>query len=445
MTAPGTAWTRDDADRELARLEGERDAISAGLMALDDHPGRRLLDGAALAGRTKERWEACRADITRLWELYAAYGAVLDEARALRNRRARPSRTELDDIAALLTGTSVAMPGADVPLAQRGLLDPVASARRVSLDVLVAEMNTVWRRAAEMVSAVDDVWSVLLPRLDRVEAAATETAALVDRLGGAQALAVEARVVAETRTRLADARGQVASDPLHFAAATTSARIGTVDLDVLERDLKGVQDGLRQLRLLQERYEERARRVTGLLEVLAADEADGRRRRAHVAGRIARAVPEIPSLAAPLTARNAQVAELRKRDAWPQLSAQLSALERDTAAAAERVRAVRGELDALLARRDELRGLLQAYRAMAGGRGRSEDEALEALHHRAYDVLWRAPCDLDDAARLVGDYQAAVTTPRPGHHRAVGAVHPGIHHEDGAVRPRGEGTDHDDL
>lgn len=450
MTGPG-AWTREDVDREIARLEAERDSLSAGLMALEEHPGRRLLEGAVLEGRTRDRWASCRTDIARLWELYTAYSAVLDEAKALRARRVRPSRTELDDITRLLAGASVRIPGEEVPLGRRDLLDPVASARTVTFDAAVAEMNKVWRRTTELVASVDDVWSEALPRLDQVEAAAAEAAALVDRLGGGAALAVEARVVAEVRRRLGEARARIAADPLRHAKSADRSRVGDVDLDGLGRDLRGVQDGLRQLRLLQERYEERVRRVAGLLDVLAADEADGHRRRAHVQTRIARGVPDLPALAAPLRARAGQVADLRRRDAWPELSGALSALERDTAAAVERLRAVRTDIDALLARRDELRGLLQAYRAMAGGRGRGEDEALEALHHRAYDVLWRAPCDLDDASRLVGEYQLAVTAPRAAHHRAVGPRGRGIHTEDdmahntGADRPRGEGEDNGDL
>ncbi|MEU8137410.1 hypothetical protein, partial [Streptodolium elevatio] len=308
MTTPGT-WTREDVDREIARLDTERDGISAGLMALEEHPGRRLLEGAALEGRTEERWVACRTDIARLWELYSAYGAVLDEARALRSRRSRPSRTELDEMARLLTGANVSVPGEEVPIGRRGLLDPAASPRMLTFDAVVAEMNTVWRRATELVASVDEVWSLVLPRLDRVEAAATEAASLVDRLGGQAALGVEARVVAEVRKRLSAARARVAADPLRFVGVTARSRVGDVDLDGLERDLKGVQDALRQLRLVQERYEERAQRVTGLVDVLAADEAEAHRRRAHVLTRITRGVPDIPAAAAALRARAAQVAD----------------------------------------------------------------------------------------------------------------------------------------
>ncbi|UGQ13731.1 hypothetical protein LO772_09080 [Yinghuangia sp. ASG 101] len=463
MTGPG-AWTREHVDREIARLEAERDSIAAGLMALEEHPGRRLLEGAVLDGRTRERWDACRADIGRLWDLHAAYGGVLDEARAVRGRRLRPTRAELDELARLLTTASIRVPGRDVSIIRRELVGPDASLRAVTFDELVAEMNTVWQRATRVVAAVDDVWSALLPRLDRVEAAIAETDALLDRLGAA-APPAEAGIVAEVRRRLGDARARVAADPLRFAADKGGSVVAGVDVDALENDLHDVRDRLRHLRQLQERYEERLGRVTADVDALAADEAEGRRRRAHVVTRIAGPVPEIPALVGPLRAGVDQVAALRAREAWSELSSHLGALERDTTASAERLRTARDDLDALMARRAELRGLLQAYRAMAGGRGRGEDEALEELHHRAYTVLWRAPCDLDVAAGLVADYQHAVTTPgfanrrpgtreatasgradRPGtHHHTVRPAPRGIHHEDRAARPRGEGENHDTV
>lgn len=61
-----------------------------------------------------------------------------------------------------------------------------------------------------------------------------------------------------------------------------------------------------------------------------------------------------------------------------------------------------------LARRNELRGLLDAYRAKAAASGGDEDGRLSRLHAGAKDVLYRAPCDLGVAEALVRDYVAAV-------------------------------------
>jgi hypothetical protein len=68
-----------------------------------------------------------------------------------------------------------------------------------------------------------------------------------------------------------------------------------------------------------------------------------------------------------------------------------------------------------LAERAELRGLAEAYRAKASGAGLAEDTALDAQFATLRAELWRAPCDLVAARRLVETYSQAVQV-------AVGAV-----------------------
>ena len=57
-----------------------------------------------------------------------------------------------------------------------------------------------------------------------------------------------------------------------------------------------------------------------------------------------------------------------------------------------------------LARRDELRGLLQAFRDKAASAGLAEHEQLDPRYVAARDLLWAAPCDLADAEALVDEY-----------------------------------------
>ena len=60
---------RDEVDRALARLGAEHEAIETSLLALQDHAGRRLLEGAELTGVTKDRWASAEQAITLLWAL----------------------------------------------------------------------------------------------------------------------------------------------------------------------------------------------------------------------------------------------------------------------------------------------------------------------------------------------------------------------------------------
>jgi hypothetical protein len=58
--------------------------------------------------------------------------------------------------------------------------------------------------------------------------------------------------------------------------------------------------------------------------------------------------------------------------------------------------------------RNDLRGLLGAYRTRAARSGRAEDPEITEAYRAARTILWSAPCDLVQAERLVAAYQHAV-------------------------------------
>src|SRR5919204_5534009 len=97
----GPVMDQDEADRALARLGAEHEAIETSLLALQDHAGRRLLEGAELTGVTKDRWAATEQVITLLWAHFDAYTAALESARELRARRRWPTREDLAELTTL--------------------------------------------------------------------------------------------------------------------------------------------------------------------------------------------------------------------------------------------------------------------------------------------------------------------------------------------------------
>src|SRR3954453_9769600 len=109
--ATGPVMDRDEVDRALARLGAEHEAIETSLLALQDHAGRRLLEGADLTGTTKERWAAADASITLLWAYFDAYTDALRSARDIRSRPRWPSREDLVELTELLRGESVTLAG----------------------------------------------------------------------------------------------------------------------------------------------------------------------------------------------------------------------------------------------------------------------------------------------------------------------------------------------
>src|SRR5919201_5491382 len=107
----GPVMDRDEVDRALARLGAEHEAIETSLLALQDHAGRRLLEGAELTGTTRERWTAAEASITLLWAYFDAYTAALRAGREIRARRRWSSREDLVELTGLLRGASVTVAG----------------------------------------------------------------------------------------------------------------------------------------------------------------------------------------------------------------------------------------------------------------------------------------------------------------------------------------------
>lgn len=93
---------------------------------------------------------------------------------------------------------------------------------------------------------------------------------------------------------------------------------------------------------------------------------------------------------------------------WQEAAGALATWDKAAAAWEARVAEVAEANEAPVARRNELRGLLDAYRAKAAALGHDEDGRLEGLHAAARDVLYTAPCALPEAERLVREYLQAV-------------------------------------
>ena len=106
-------------------------------------------------------------------------------------------------------------------------------------------------------------------------------------------------------------------------------------------------------------------------------------------------------------ALRSHVATLR-RSGRPPRSDGLAAFERTAARALAHVQRAVARLDELIARRDVLRGRLGPYQAMLARHGALEDIAVAACYRTAYDSLWRAPCDLQQAEEAVDRYTEAV-------------------------------------
>ncbi|MFF9642547.1 hypothetical protein [Kitasatospora aureofaciens] len=458
----GPVLSREEVDRALARLGAERDAVESALLALQDHPGLRLLDGAELTGRTLERWSVAGKGLPLLWALFDRYSEALASARAVRARKAKPGGPELAELSELLTGDAVTVPGGALPDGPQLLGAPAKLVERVSLDALMARMNSWYATVLEVVSAADAVWSALPARIDLLLAELHRVQTLAASLGvraGGHPLGDDLTGLARDLTEL---RTEVREDPLALwrparvpaqrgtvpegeAFATPSGVVDTERFDRAGRALDGVRLELENLLRLRDDAEERLQGVGDLLQRADATLAEARRARGEVLAKIASSdVPAVPGPASALRERIVTALELRQGGQWGRLAPLLDALEDAAAKELSRARQSLTEVTQPLAVRAELRGRLDAYKAMAARMRVAEDPEVIERYEKARWLLWSAPCDLRAAAAAVARFQQSLRPAQTGASEAAQVkespqAHEGAQAHEAAGRPPVDG------
>jgi hypothetical protein len=389
--------TREQAEASIAAAVRQRDTIQANLLVLDGSFGKRLLAGATLAGQTAKRWAAATTAQARLWEIYTEYAAVVDRAAEILARGRKPAAA-LAEAAALLTGASVRLADAGSPLASRDLTGTGSTA--LTLDAAVREMKRAFAGIAQVVTEAETVWNEIADQLqhvaDQLEAAGQDASGLADGAFGA-ALAV-------AQSGLDQLRGLLNSDPLAF---WQGGRVDTARLGPLQQQAAAVRAQAAELARLRADADARIAAVAAVLAGARAAWQDTMAARERAEARIAGVLPPPPEVAS-LVSRAAALDGLKAAGRWSRLASELGIIEEQAVAVTGHCRAAERDALALLDRRDELRGMLDAYRARAARLGAAEDPGLEAGYEHARELLWTAPCDLQAAGAAVTSYQQGV-------------------------------------
>ncbi|MEU6093494.1 hypothetical protein [Streptomyces sp. NPDC047079] len=416
VTGPtGPVMDRDEVDRALARLGAEHEAIETSLLALQDHAGRRLLEGAELTGVTKERWTSTEASITLLWAYFDAYTDALRTARVIRDRRRWSSREDLAELTELLRGASVTVAGGATAAAYAPTVAGTGRlSERFTLAELVERMNELYASSLDMVVAADAVWSALPARIDLLAAELQRTRRLAHSVGvrpGEHPAGDNLERITRTLTRL---REQVISDPLAYWVPTQGSSApggGRPDTTTYDREARALEDVRREIDAVLTVRQDAEARLVKLRDVLSrADRtlAEARSARGEVLAKIA--ASEVPVVSGPPTALQEQLAtaaEYRRNAQWHRLSPLLESLEQRAEDELMRARESLTAVTAPLAVRAELRGRLDAYKAKVARHGLAEDPLLTERYDTARRMLWSAPCDLRVAEQAVLRYQRA--------------------------------------
>ncbi|WP_236794595.1 hypothetical protein [Amycolatopsis sp. GM8] len=357
----------DEADRALAELGADSDRMAEALVAMDGHAGHRLLKGADLTGVTARRWAEASAAMSVLWEQFARHRDLVEHAREIRARKARPGPPELTELTTALGGE----------------LAELATSMKKSLSTIT-----------QVLDAAEKSWQETAERLDPLDTRVRSAQALAESLG------VEEPRLARLIAELAGLRQSALSDPL------------AADVRVPERlaaELADVQATLDDLVAVRDDFADRQQELEAVVDRIAAVEAEVRTVQATVLEKIASPDLTPPGKAIPaLRARLTELADIWQARRWQALSRKMSTLDRDAQAALDDVRAQLAFATGLLDRRLELRGRLDAYRAKARQLGHVEDLDLAGLHATAYQLLYTIPCDLRAATIAVRDYQRAL-------------------------------------
>jgi hypothetical protein len=407
MTAP--AMTREQAEAAVKAAVAERDAIQANLLELDSSFGKQLLTGAELTGATRRRWDATAATLATLWQVYEAYSSVVDQAAEAVTRHLGPR--ELTALTALLTGRSVRLASGPAPLAGRDLADP--GREDLTLATAVARMRGAFTAVTQVVSAAEHVWTEVAGRLDASAAELARVTPVAATLGD-EALAGD---LTAAQGELARMRDTLNSDPLALWLGPSGPGDGAVDTSGADRLAERITAAAARTDDLARLRDEAHQRIAGVTTAAttarsAHDDAVAAWHRA--AAKIAPGdLPPPPAGLADLSARLAGLGPLLAGGRWTRLASELDLLDRELATATARSKEAERAVVAALARRDELRGLLGAYKAKAARLGGAEDPGLAERYDQARTLLWTAPCDLAAAEAAVTGYQQAVLGVQP--------------------------------
>ncbi len=386
----------------LAERRAERDLIQANLLDLDNSFGKRLLAGAQLTGITKRHWESAAGDLTSIWDVFTAYSGVVQRAAELLDGPRRPSASLLETMTELLAGDSVMLVGLDVPLARRLVTASAQPQERVTLDVAVQRMTELFARVAETVSAAETVWNDVTGRLDEVSnvlnTAMERAADLADESLRAELNGVNAE--------LRGMRDQLSSDPL---ALWQDGQVAVEGAGQLRQRAQAALEQTTELRRLRDDADRRIREVADLVVAAQACERAARQQYELAAQKIlASQLPASPAATADLNQRVAELDAIRAAGRLQRLATEIALIENDATAATARWRELDASARALLDRRAELRGLLDAYQAKARRLGATANPQLARSFQIARELLWSAPCDLAASADAVLMFQNAV-------------------------------------
>lgn len=396
MTFP---LTREQALAAAKAAATERDTIQSNLLDLDNSFGKRLLAGATLTGESQAAWDTASASLATLWDTFTVYSAIIDRANEMLSVPGRGTR--LSEVAALLNGPSVTLTRAVAPLSQRELTS--SGQTKQTLLTTVREMRRSFSEVAAVVTAAETVWNEIS---DGIRLVTTNLETAKAQLSSADSDLTSS--LEQAQASLRDLRELLNSDPL---ALWRGGAVDSAPLDRLRKQAAAVTAQVTELARVRADADQRLAEVASAVSAARQAVADATAARERAASRINLSptlsfgpLPDVSLLASRADALPAMKAAGR----WTRLASELDVIGKQAAAVTKQCKEAEQAAAGLIGQRNEMRGLLDSYRAMAGGLGAAENAELDAIYQQAKALLWTAPCDLEAATAAVSGYQQAV-------------------------------------
>ena len=354
------------------------------LYQIDSSPELALVrDRDQLKGRSATVAAEAAALVDGLW---ARYPVLSDAGERIEAALTRGDRQGLSE---LLHGQAITLPDGTATGAAALLRALEGDAERAA--AAMAQLGTAWRNA--------------VPRLDALRVRLTAAAATADTLGmpGDPELAA-------ARTVVDDVTAQATADPLGAKLDDTDRLVQRVEerLAELARTRTGIGADL----------DEAAARLEALARLIAAGTGAQKAAQDRIVDPGGLATPLDPSeLDAGDRALRPWLTRIRAQagaGAWPAAAKGLEQWNTEADALQARAHAVAAANRAPLERRNDLRGLLDAFRAKAAALGLAEDPALTERYRSARDALYAYRCDVRRADALVREYGRAIELPPSG-------------------------------
>ncbi len=365
---------RDADDRAIADLGAAYDRVATNMYLIDSHPGLGFLKSGGLSGRTEEIWRALSGEIDSRWAEFSALGTGLEQARTIRVRH-RSSDAEWGPMEFALSQT----------------LPRLAAALETSCATIagiLSDVNAAWTTATTASAPIADALAALTRR--------------ADELGDPTALGTLGQRV----TRTCD---HVLTDPIDAAPAGTLTPAMRTELTTLAADIASAAARVAEQERARDAFPEQVDALARQIDAVADAENEVRAAYARAQEKIVNpGLPVEPRAAETLRVRAAGLESRREKKDWRRLADDIAMTEASSARALIRAQELISAADGLIARRDELRGRLEAYRSKAASHRLDEHGTLAPLHTAARRLLYTAPCDLHAATKAVYAYQKAL-------------------------------------